>query len=503
MSKKTLLKQYFTESEEIRALMSNLLGDISDMNVLEPSVGEGAFLENLSGFPRRIDAIDIDKDALDAASKKTNNDLNVIFHHLDFLSLFDGTRNVEKEKYILNNYDAVICNPPYGLKFSIDYRKRLKVKYPELYVRESYGLFFIFSIFLLKNNGRYVFIMPDTFLSSVNHTPLRKFICDNAFPDTLVRFSSSRFETVNYGYGNMCIISGRKGSSGNTMKWYEFFDKKNALDLNHPESFFVKERSDLQRNIVNGWVGLEEDNLDNWLTLGDLADCKTGIYTGDNVRFIGFDPKRTLRKINGHPINWDDVNKETLTDNEKTEGVHSGKKYVPLVRGGHRDIFSEVTSAIDWSRESVSFYKNDKKARLQNSSFYFKKGISVPMVSTKRISASLMSNSVFDQGVVGVFPFNEKHIPFILLYLNSNEASKRLKSITNGSANNSANYMKRLPIPSPSEDDLLRAKDILDRACEKNSLSPHECDQFITDILNINVTTQDNLEDRLVGSLDG
>jgi hypothetical protein len=53
---------------------------------------------------------------------------------------------------------------------------------PDLYVRESFGLFFIFAISLLRKNGRYVFLLPDTFLCSTNHKPLRNFIAREAAP---------------------------------------------------------------------------------------------------------------------------------------------------------------------------------------------------------------------------------------------------------------------------------------------------------------------------------
>lgn len=112
---------------------------------------------------------------------------------------------------------------------------------------------------------------------------------------------------------------------------------------------------------------------------------------------------------------------------------------------GHRAFVDSTAWALRWDREAVVFYKTNKKARLQNSSYYFRPGIAVPMVTSRRLSASLMDSAVFDQGVVGVFPHDQEAREAILLYLNSSKATELRNEIVNGSANNSANYLKRLP----------------------------------------------------------
>jgi hypothetical protein len=96
----------------------------------------------------------------------------------------------------------------YGLKFSKEYRKLIKKVLPDVYARESYGLFFYLTLKQLKENGRYVFIMPDTFFTSRNLGYLRKYIVDYAQPTHIIQFKSKRFGSVNFGYGNLCIIAG-------------------------------------------------------------------------------------------------------------------------------------------------------------------------------------------------------------------------------------------------------------------------------------------------------
>ena len=180
------------------------LGETKENDVLEPCFGQGAFIKNLLGSPTSIDACDIDKKHFEM----DYNIPNCEYYNMDFIDYFI---NPEKKLFSLkNNYDSVICNPPYGLNFTINYRNLIKKKYPDLYAKESYALFFYFAINLLKKSGRYVFIIPDTFLTSKNLSYMREFIVGYAKPTHIIQFKSKRFGSVNFGYGNMCIISGNK-----------------------------------------------------------------------------------------------------------------------------------------------------------------------------------------------------------------------------------------------------------------------------------------------------
>lgn len=105
------------------------------------------------------------------------------------------------------------------------------------------------------------------------------------------------------------------------------------------------------------------------------------------------------------------------------------------------------------------------------------------MVTSRRLSASILEAAVFDQGVVSVFPKNPDDRDPLLLYLNSSLASKLRNQIVNGSANNSANYLKRLPVPAMTEADRDRAKRLVSEAIERGELSREVCDAFVDNLL--------------------
>lgn len=486
------LKQYFTDAVEINRTMCSLLGDVTNAEVLEPSVGSGSLLRGLMGRPKRIDAVDVDPAVLDWVKRGAMAEVTESYC-ADFIDMFAGGLHSSPHPIASRRYDAVISNPPFGLYMSPSYRKQLKKSFPDLYTRESFGLFFAFSIKLLRAGGRYVFLMPDTFLTSRNHTSLRRFICANAPPETIIRFPSHRFESVNFGYGSLCIIAGVRGeiAAETRTDWIEAFDNHTELLAQNKVAARSFKGADLWEHATNGWrSGMVDDHgaREGWKTLGDLADCKTGIYTGDNERFIGYDPARVTRRLNGHAVDWEkDVYAGALSAAEQAEGLAEPGRYVPLIRGGHRAFAERTAWCVKWDALSVKFYRSDKKARLQNAGFYFRTGLAVPMVTSKRLTASLIDSSIFDQGVVGVFPKNIADRDALLLYLNSTLATKLRNELVNGSANNSANYLKRLPVPRLTPSYSTMATAILRKALQENHLSQSVCDEFVDCI----VTRQD------------
>ena len=104
-----------------------------------------------------------------------------------------------------------------------------------------------------------------------------------------------------------------------------------------------------------------------------------------------------------------------------------------------------------WDKKTIEFYNKNKKSRFQNSSFYFKTGIGIPMVKSSVVKAFLMRDHVFDQSIVGIFPKESSKLYYILALMNSDVINDLIHAI-NPSANNSANYIKQLPYVEPSKE---------------------------------------------------
>ena len=86
------------------------------------------------------------------------------------------------------------------------------------------------------------------------------------------------------------------------------------------------------------------------------------------------------------------------------------------------------------------------------------------MVSSSSITASLIDGRLFDQSIVGIFP-NEEYknkTYFLLGFFNSQVCNALIRTI-NASANNSSNYIKKIPIIFPKEKLLNKISDEVKR----------------------------------------
>ena len=73
------------------------------------------------------------------------------------------------------------------------------------------------------------------------------------------------------------------------------------------------------------------------------------------------------------------------------------------------------------------------------------------MVSSSCVTASLIENKLFDQSIVGIFPKDPKWMYYLLAFFNSPTCNTLLRTI-NPSANNSANYVKKVPFIAPKDE---------------------------------------------------
>ena len=187
------------------------------------------------------------------------------------------------------------------------------------------------------------------------------------------------------------------------------------------------------------------------VTLGDVSDVVTGFYCGDNLKFI-----RVKDKTVKGSKNYEIINEDEIAECTSLEGIEEkGKKYIPYIKStsAKRYLRDDDEWYVKWDKDTIAYYNYNKKSRFQNSKYYFKTGIAIPMVKSKTLKATLIQDRVFDQSIVGIFPKNEKYLYYILAYLNSDIVCKMIH-ILNPTTNNSSNYVKQLPFSIPNEKEL-------------------------------------------------
>lgn len=474
---------YYTKSEDITSYMVAKMGIVENDLILEPSAGEGTFIDEIlkRKIKVRIDALDINEKAISTMQMKYSEipDVNVRLTDTLFDDVLDKYATSEiwlKNTDILldeqldlfssvgGHYDKVIGNPPYGAWQDREKRDLLKKKYVGQYVKETYTLFLLRSLSVLKNGGRLSFIIPDTFLFLNMHEKLRKILLTNTRIEEILIFPSNFFPGVSFGYSNLSIITLEKCDKDETLEnnvrilkgfksSSEFKEVLRNRFKKHHQIYELKQ-IDIFKSEKSRFILADEEisymiDTSN-LRLGDMADIVTGFYSGDNKKFICA-KNENIRNSKGYKI----IDAKKVYETTSLIGVEGVEEaYVPYIKSSSRTRYMRTEDEwfVRWDSKTIKFYNENKKARFQNSQFYFKKGVAIPMVKSKEIRATLMENRVFDQSIVGIIPKEEKDLYYILALMNS-EAINRLVHIINPTANNSSNYVKQLPYKTPSASD--------------------------------------------------
>lgn len=463
MRERDRFQSHFTKSPYLVDYMVQMLHPRSGDLVLEPAAGHGSFVDAvLRTTPDvRIQAYELNEDSFLELKRKYEGDSRISLSHAN--TLVEGTFGPRARSQDV--YDRIVANPPYGAWLEYSERDRLKLLYPGIYAKETYALFLALGVRLLKPGGRLVFITPDTFLNLHRHSYLRRVLLTQCLIREIAIFPSNFFLGIGFAYAKLSIITLEKSSSESESLENGIVIRSNfsAPSMLMDEATFdgttmVRSQRDVYAApdhafLLNDNIAVSRLLESSSPKLGELASCVTGFYSGDDQRFLRHNSPdaRNARKYGR--ISSDLVTLSP-TDKEKMIGISGRRCFVPIRKGGSAEYVATEHWFMDWSQNAVSHYKTDKKARYQNSQYYFRNGIGVPMVSSRRVKAALIQQELFDQSIVGIFPHDVDLVPYLLCLLNSSTGNVLVRTV-NPSANNSANYLKKIPVVMPSSDLLL------------------------------------------------
>ncbi|MHA2347427.1 MAG: N-6 DNA methylase, partial [Candidatus Hodarchaeales archaeon] len=170
--------QYFTPATIARALieraLSYLESNFQNLDVLDPSIGEGVFcseflsLLSKNSLTVNILGYEIDSDVLQKAKISTGPLIEGKNHSLSFLKenfLTETSLYLENRKFNL-----IVGNPPYNATYTpkewIKIKNSLENKSSLSLPKESSFFFVLKSLRLLKPDGILAFILPKPFVCS-------------------------------------------------------------------------------------------------------------------------------------------------------------------------------------------------------------------------------------------------------------------------------------------------------------------------------------------------
>lgn len=442
--------QYFTPKVVADFMLS--LADVSkNAEVLEPSCGEGIFLDllNQNGF-ENVTAYEVDEELAQS------------FSNVRYESFVSAT--------ISEKFDLIIGNPPYirWKNLEDDLKKELSTNLLwNSYFNSLCDYLYIFilkSIELLNENGQLIFICPEYWISTTHSLSLRNYMVENGYFEEIYHFNETPiFDKVTV---STIIFKYRKGkkASADRFKAAKFFanQKLTSETLNHLKNqtplkdaeylnvsqFKKNERWLLQTDEVkhelkvienacakknqNSLFDVLEHEKQEYYTIGDFCDIGNGLVSGLDKAF----------QINGHTLNEDEKNATISVVKAKDLEAFFTKNITKYVFVDEK--LDEQTFKKNYPNFHSHFqkYKNDLEKRYQYSrtinywEWVFLRNFNLFNKSEKRIFVpckerishknyfrfALVNEDIFPtQDVTAIFkkPTTKESIEYILSYLNS------------------------------------------------------------------------------------
>jgi adenine-specific DNA-methyltransferase len=308
--KKNKFGQYFTP-KVVADFMIELAQIHQNSKILEPSCGEGIFLELLQekGF-ENLTAYEIDEE---------------LAHKFDCVRYESFVSAKIDEKF-----DLIIGNPPYIRWKNLEDKLKQELSINPIWNKYFNSLcdylyiFILKSIELLHENGQLIFICPEYWMNTTHSISLRNYMVQNGYFEEIYHFNETPiFDKVTVSIVIFKFVKSKeKTEKIKVAKFYAnqkltdetFYNLKNQTPFNDAEFLSVSQfkfndrwllQSDevieelqiLEKNCLkknqNTLLNLFDDDKQKFDTIGDFCDIGNGLVSGLDKAF----------QVNGHILN--------------------------------------------------------------------------------------------------------------------------------------------------------------------------------------------------------
>lgn len=262
-----------------------------DFDILEPSCGDGVFLEQLEKQKlkyKSITAVELDEE--EAAKAKKINLKNKQIINADFHTYCNNT---------LQRFDLIVGNPPY-IRYQF-FDRQQQVEAEDIFIKagltyskltNAWVSFVVGSSLLLKDKGGKIgFVLPAEVLQVSYALQLRKFLAHFYNKINIISFEKLVFPDIQQ---EVVLLLCEKNETKNHN--IEHIELRNASDLQKLDVAILKSPKKKIDFKSNKWTFyfLEQEEIDfleniakkrNIPTLGKFANVEVGITTGSNDFF--------------------------------------------------------------------------------------------------------------------------------------------------------------------------------------------------------------------------
>lgn len=292
-SEQKLRGAYYTPLQLSNAMV-NLCASENIHTVLEPSCGDGVFLDSLRQLNliekiETIDAVEIEPDEAEKVRRNYYNCQNVHVLNEDFFEFY--SRMVDTQ----TQYDLILGNPPYiRYQYLTETQRELQSS-----ILTSHGMkanklinawvaFLVACVQLLSENGRIAFVIPAEILQVAYAEDLRLFLSEHLAKITLITFEQLVFPDIEQ---EVVVFIGEKGSVEKGIRIIEMSDLSSFEELDLQQNGFqkmqhVKEKWTRYFTTAKEMELIQTIRTDKrFAKFADYGLINVGITTGNNGYF--------------------------------------------------------------------------------------------------------------------------------------------------------------------------------------------------------------------------
>ncbi len=291
-SEQKLRGAYYTPLQLANAMVSLVVSQNIN-NVLEPSCGDGVFLDSLASLNfindiPDVTAVEIEPDEAEKVRNNYKENANVHVLNEDFLGFY-------QQVYGKQTYDLILGNPPYiRYQYLTETQRDIQSRILTSHGMKSNKLinawvaFLVACVQLLSENGKIAFVIPAEILQVVYAEDLRLFLSNQFSKITLLTFEQLVFPDIEQ---EVLVFIGEKGKEEKGIRIIELSDLEDFKKLNLNSNGFQK-LEHVKEKWTKYFVSAEEIKViqsirddKRFTKFSDLALINVGITTGNNTYF--------------------------------------------------------------------------------------------------------------------------------------------------------------------------------------------------------------------------
>lgn len=336
-SEQKLRGAYYTPLQLANAMVS-LVASQNTTSVLEPSCGDGVFLDSLTALGMlesitNVTAVEIEPEEAEKVSNNFKDDSNVRVYNEDF---FDFYQRV----YGKRTYDLILGNPPYiRYQYLTEEQREMQSNILTSHGMKSNKLinawvaFLVACVQLLSDNGRIAFVIPAEILQVAYAEDLRLFLSNQLSKITLLTFEQLVFPDIEQ---EILVFIGEKGREEKGIRIIELSNLEDFSKLDLNANGFQK-LNHVKEKWTKYFVSAEDIKViqsirddKRFTRFSSLALINVGITTGNNSYF-SID-KETADKYELSSVSLPLIGRSShahgiyFTDIDWQENIQSGKR---------------------------------------------------------------------------------------------------------------------------------------------------------------------------------